>query len=120
MNLELNDEGRAMVRGFRQLGVGLLNPAQEAGVVLGDVLLECNGFLIDTFDVAVETLKQAGTEPLKLVMRREDGACGERVYSYSSSSSSSALPPPPPAPPQLGSGGGSTSSHFGSAKWRGR
>jgi membrane-associated protease RseP (regulator of RpoE activity) len=114
MNLELNDEGRAMVRGFRQLGVGLLNPAQEAGVVLGDVLLECNGFLIDTFDVAVETLKQAGTEPLKLVMRREDGACGERVHSAAQQQ----LPPPPPAPPQLGSGGGSTSSHFGSAKWR--
>jgi S1-C subfamily serine protease len=71
MNLELNEEGRAMVKSFRQLSTNQ-NPAQQAGAMSEDVLLECNGFLVDSFEVAVEALRSSGPGPVRLVMRRGD------------------------------------------------
>ncbi|KAG5180932.1 hypothetical protein JKP88DRAFT_263693 [Tribonema minus] len=72
LNLERGARGGgAVVRGFRQLGRGLLNPAQEAGLLPGDVLLECDGYLCGAFGTAVARLRGA-TEgvPLELVVRR--------------------------------------------------
>jgi len=52
------EEGRAVVRGFRTLANGVLNPAQQAGVQLGDVIMSVNGMDVTSFQQTIGLLKK--------------------------------------------------------------
>ncbi|KAG5192469.1 hypothetical protein JKP88DRAFT_293165 [Tribonema minus] len=64
--------GGCAVLGFRQLGRGLPNPAQDAGVLPGDVLLECDDAACGTFDETLQQMRAAVAkgEPFALVVER--------------------------------------------------
>lgn len=52
-------------------GVQKGDPASQAGLQVGDVILTVNGQKIDDFETLREELKQKPTEPLKLTVQRE-------------------------------------------------
>jgi len=66
LGLQLADEGgRVVVRGFRPG-----SPAQQAGMNLGDILLEINGAIPGTFMGTIQKLKSLGPGPVHLALDR--------------------------------------------------
>lgn len=70
LGLQLADEnGEVVTRGFRPG-----SSAQQAGVRLGDVLLEINGGSFDSFQDAISRLKSLGQGPVTLKLERRGDA----------------------------------------------
>lgn len=72
LGVTLADESnRVVIRGFRQMANGAVNPGQQAGLRIGDIVHEINGQSFDSFTETVARLKEAkGMVSLGLLRRR--------------------------------------------------
>lgn len=51
---------------------GTVNPAREAGIQLGDVIMRIDGKKVSTNEEVAELISQSEGDPVKLLIRRED------------------------------------------------
>lgn len=66
-----DEQGKVVVRGFRQMPGGAPNPGQSAGVQFGDLLDAVQGERLGSFQEAVGRLKGlSGTVTLTLIRER--------------------------------------------------
>jgi hypothetical protein len=72
VNLGEDEQGRAAVRGYRTSpGLGT-NPARDAGILVGDILLACNGVALTSFTFAIDKLRGLGEgSRLELILLRQ-------------------------------------------------